>query len=222
MVPRRLPFFAACLLRFAFVLSFGTGIMTSAAKANDWRFATPFEACRGDCAFTFYGGTFVQTPMYQIFVSKGQLPWQWRYKDSYLVAGTLSREVVAYRDWAAIELEAGVGQRFGFLQEGEAWGAMYFRWKWFPWNEYLRTTVAISTGLNYATDVPPYERFRTDSPKSPRTLHFLSPEITFGLPSAPNVDLVLRLHHRSGGRANIFNSASGGAQYGTAGIRYRF
>jgi hypothetical protein len=38
----------------------------------------------------------------------------------------------------------------------------------------------------------------------------------------PNVDLVLRFHHRSGGKANIFNSATGGVQHGTAGIRMRF
>jgi hypothetical protein len=30
------------------------------------------------------------------------------------------------------------------------WLAFYARWKYFPWNDYVRTTVAASTGVNYA------------------------------------------------------------------------
>lgn len=191
------------------------------ARADDWRFSSPFETCAGDCAVTFYGGTLVQTPMWEIFVTKHQMPWQWNWRSSYLVAGAASRELVAYRDWVALEAEVGAGKRFGFLNEGEFWGALYLRWKLFPWNDYVRTTVAVSTGLNYATEVPPFERYRTRGPGS-RLLHFLSPEITFGLPSMPDLDLVLRFHHRSGAELGFFNHTSGGAQYGTAGIRYRF
>lgn len=115
----------------------------------------------------------------------------------------------------------GAGKRFGFLDEGEIWGAVYVRWKAFPWSEYLRTTVAVSTGLNYATDVPVFEKLRTRGPGN-QLLHYLSPELTLGLPSQPNLDLILRFHHRSGGNLAIFNHTGGAAQYGTMGLRYRF
>jgi hypothetical protein len=32
-----------------------------------------------------------------------------------------------------------------------------------------------------------------------RLLHYLSPELTFGLPSMPDTDFVISSHHRSGG-----------------------
>lgn len=191
------------------------------ARAQDWKITSPVQACSGDYAFSFYGGTLVNTPMFEIFVTKHQMPWQWELRSSYLVAAAVSREVIAYRDWVALELEGGAGKRFGFLQEGEFWGAAYLRWKLFPWNGYVRTSVAVSTGVNYATDVPPYERLRTKGEGS-RLLHFLSPELTFGLPSMPDLDLVFRFHHRSGGKLGIFNGTSGGAQYSTAGFRMRF
>ena len=191
------------------------------AQATDWKFTSPFDNCDKDCAITFYGGQLVKTPMYEIFVTKHQMPWQWNWRSSELVAGTVSRELVAYRDWVAIEAEIGAGKRFGLLREGEFWGAAYLRWKLFPWNDYVRTTVAVSTGLNYATDVPLYEKLRTKGSGS-QLLHFLAPELTLGLPSVPDLDLVLRFHHRSGGDFAIFNHTSGGAQYGTAGLRYRF
>lgn len=209
----RLPLYVA--------LIFGACLAALPARSSDWRFTSLTEACRGDCGFTFYGGTLVNTPMTEIFTTKHQMPWQWDWKSSYLVAASLSREVVAYRDWVAIELEAGAGKRFGLLQEGEFWGAAYLRWKLFPWNDYVRTTVAVSTGLNYATEVPAYERMRTKGPGN-RLLHFLSPELTLGLPSMPDLDLVFRFHHRSGGKLDVFNGTSGGAQYGTGGFRMRF
>ena len=57
-----------------------------------------------------------------------------------------------------IEAEVGAAKRFGNQQEGEFWGAMYVRYTAFPWNKYLYTTFALSTGLSYATGISDFEK----------------------------------------------------------------
>lgn len=155
-------------------------------------------------------------------------PWNWDWQDSYLVAGAFSRRVATIGGVVDIELEAGAAKRFGDMQAFEFWGAIYARWTEFPWNHYLKTTLAISTGLSYATEIEELELIRGKSTESgSRLLHYLSPEVTFALPSMQNLELVLRYHHRSGGAGlfgglSIFNDVSGGANHGTVGLRYRF
>lgn len=191
------------------------------ARAFDVELRSPFAPCQADCTATLFAGQLVQTSMWEIFVTKHQGPWDWRWGSSTFVGGAFSREVVRFDRFAAIETEVGVGKRFGSLHEGEGWGALYFRWKWFPWDEYLRTTVGISIGLNYATGVPVFESRRAGV-EGQNLLHYLSPELTFGLPSRPDIDLIFRFHHRSGGDLAFFNRAGGGVQYGTVGLRYRW
>lgn len=191
------------------------------ARAEWIEFLSPLRPCQADCAVTVFAGQLVKTPMYEIFVTKHKMPWDWDWRSSYFVGAAASREIVRFDRFAAVEAEVGVGKRFGFLGEEEVWGAAYFRWKEFPWNGYVRTTVAASIGLNYASDVPVFEKLRTNGPGS-KLLHYLSPELTLGLPAYPDVDLVIRFHHRSGGRLAFFNHTDGGAQYGTAGLRLRF
>ncbi len=191
------------------------------ARALDVEWRSPFAPCRADCTATLFAGQLVQTSMWEIFVTKHQGPWDWRWGSSTFVGGAFSREVVRFDRFAAIETEVGVGKRFGSLHEGEGWGALYFRWKWFPWDAYLRTTLGISIGLNYATGVPAFEARRAGV-EGQNLLHYLSPELTFGLPSRPDLDLIVRFHHRSGGDLPFFNRAGGGVQYGTVGLRYRW
>jgi hypothetical protein len=79
------------------------------------------------------------------------------------------------------------------------WLALYARWRYFPWNDYVRTAAAVSTGVNYASAVPQYEVYYSGNNQGERLLHYISPELTFGLPSTPDTDFVIRSHHRSGG-----------------------
>lgn len=185
-----------------------------------WRFISPFDPCEMNCTFTVYGGKYIKTPMTDIFIKLKEPPWDWKTKDSGLVAGAFNREILTFGDRAAFETEIGVGKRFGSQDEWELWGALYARWKKFPWHDYLRTTVAVSTGVNWASDISRIEDEK--STHNSKVLHFLSPEITFGLPSQPNLDLIFRFHHRSGGELGLFNKTGGGSQYQTVGIRYRW
>lgn len=193
------------------------------AAAAELEFHDPFRPCVNDCAVTVLAGGLVETAMMDIFVNKGIPPWDWKYGRSAFIGAAISRELVTWGNYGSIEGELGIGKRFGIMDEGEGWVALYFRWKWFPWNDYVRTTVAVSTGVNVATDIAEWERKRTiNSGRGSYQQHYFSPEITFGLPNFPNTDLVFRFHHRSGASLGIFNNTYGAAQYATVGVRHRF
>ena len=131
------------------------------------------------------------------------------------------------KQFAQIEGEVGVGHQFEILHETEVWAALYFRWKWFPWNEFITTTLAVSTGVNYASGLPQYEVDMSGVGYGSRLLHYFSPEITFALPSRPDWQFLTRVHHRSGGEhywgyTPLFKGVDGGTQYLVFGIRHWF
>jgi hypothetical protein len=185
------------------------------------------------CAATIYLGIENDTSQSNMFGLKSFVPpYAYRFGDSYFVGGSLSRVLAELGPFVSYEVETGVGQRFGSLREEEVWVALYARWKYFPWNDYVRTSVAASTGLNYASAIPNYEVFWSGNNQGSRLLHYFSPELTFGLPSMPDTDLVIRSHHRSGGGqffgdnfpvyGPLFHGIDGGVQYLTGGIRQHF
>jgi len=200
--------------------------------APDWslKLFNPVNSCEGDCYFSFYAGRYLKSEMTNAFgVQKFEPPNRWRYGDSGIVTATVGRPLYAFGKFIRAEVEFGVGKRFGDLTALEGWGAIYFRWLWFPWNDWVRTSIASSTGFSYTPTIDYIERIRNNNDgRGSRLLHFLSPEITFGLPQKPEIDIFLRYHHRSGGRnyvmgkSAIFNSAGGGAQYFVAGVRYHY
>jgi hypothetical protein len=65
------------------------------------------------------------------------------------------------------------------------------------------------------------ERDRANDGEGSQLMHYFAPEITFALPSRPNVQLLLRFHHRSGA-FGLVSDAWGGAQYATVGVRVFF
>jgi len=146
-------------------------------------------------------------------------PWTARFRDDYFAGGALSRRLVRFWNYFSIEAEVGVGARFGMTNGPETWGAIYFRYDHFPWNNKLYTTVAVSTGLDYLSKLPPSETYPGD-PTS-HLLHYFSPEITFALPEFKQHELLIRYHHRSG-VFGTFNGVWGGSNVIALGYRYRF
>ena len=68
----------------------------------------------------------------------------------------------------------------------------------FPWNNYVKTTIGVNTGLNYATEIEAEERQRsTPGHRASNVLQNFSPEITFALPEIPNYEIVLTLMEMS-------------------------
>lgn len=148
-------------------------------------------------------------------------PQNWDYDDDYIFAAALSRKVGSM--WGRIDLEpeVGVAQRFGVQHETEVWGAVYFRYRGFPWDKYVKTTMGISLGLNYSSDVSPQEDERSKTGEGYRLQHFFSPEITFASPKNDKDEVLIRFHHRSG-VFGLMNDGGGASQYLTVGVRRRF
>ncbi|MFT3973005.1 MAG: hypothetical protein QM699_06040 [Amaricoccus sp.] len=199
-------------------------LLIFASPAAAWSPADLFAPCEGDCAVSLYGGSYVENSMAKILVTRPEFPSNWDYvTDDHLIATAISRQAGWLWDRRlSLEPEAGIGQRFGRQKATEVWGALFLRYHGFPWDGVVRTTVALSTGLNYASDKTAIERDRNQNDgEGAHVLHFLAPEITFALPSHPDTELLFRLHHRSG-IFGLINGAHGGAQYATVGIRVRF
>lgn len=94
-----------------------------------------------------------------------------------------------------------------------------FRWANLPWNHYINTSLAIGEGISYATSVPSIERRYSDNTK--RLLNYLMLEATFALPNHPRIQLIARIHHRSGAYGLYHASNSGSNDIGL-GLRYLF
>jgi hypothetical protein len=182
-----------------------------------------FGPCDGNCALAIYAGSYVENSMNDVLISAPELPFTWDYNGADRFAGiALSRRVATLWSRVDIEPEIGFGRRFG-RQEGvyEVWAALYGRYRGFPWDRYVETSIALSTGLNWASEITDTEIERAQDDEGAQLHHFFSPEITFALPQHPDVELLFRFHHRSG-VVGLVNDAGGGSQYGTVGLRWRF
>ncbi|MEM8797405.1 MAG: hypothetical protein AAGE61_17730 [Pseudomonadota bacterium] len=190
------------------------------SKLFELHWKRPFQPCDDDCYVGFYAGAFFATGFVDAFTFQVLAP-DFDLDNDFIAAVTASRRILTAFDHFHIEIEVGAGQRFGQQHEQEFWFAPYLRFDGFPWNRYLHTSVAINTGLNYATGVSEVEEIRGGPAPGSRLLHFLSPELTLALPQLPDYQGTVRLHHRSGA-FGVVSDSKGGSQYLTFGLRKRF
>jgi hypothetical protein len=186
------------------------------ASSLTWHTDNFFTQCDGNCAVSIFGGPQLLTHQYNLFVHLTP-PCDWRFGNADLIGGTISRRILTLWDSLHIESEFGLAKRFGSMHTEEAWLVLYFRWTHFPWNEYLRTSIAITSGPSFAVDLP------SNAHHNATILNYFSPEITFALPQYPQYQLMVQLHHRS----NIADIGKGGTpdpgwQFLTVGLRYHF
>lgn len=200
-------------------LSAWLAVLLTGNPAGAWSPYELFAPCTGDCGVAIYGGRYVEDSLVDILFDPIP-PTDWDYRDDRLIATTVSREVGQV--WRLhLEPEVGIGQRYGEQDETEFWAALYVRYRGFPWDGFVTTSIALSTGLNWATGVSEVEQDRARDGEGSRLMHYFAPEVTFALPSHPDVELLFRVHHRSG-VFGLVSDAWGGAQYGTVGFRVRF
>lgn len=72
------------------------------------------------------------------------------------------------------------------------------RWRRLPWNHIVATSFSIGEGLSIVSDIPEIEIITTEVGGTSRSLNYLMLEMTLAVPSLPYVQLVGRIHHRSG------------------------
>jgi len=102
---------------------------------------------------------------------------------------------------------------------------LYIIWRFskFPWSNYLRNSIAIGDGISYASHAPLADR----EPNKPahefsKFLNYLMLEITFALPKYPNLQLLLRTHHRCTAWGTFPKNPNAGSTNIGVGIRYYF
>jgi hypothetical protein len=186
------------------------------SKSSGWSVHDIFSACSGDCGVLILGGqSITRSPLQRIVIGTAPI----RFDNTQLIGLAISRPALTYGNWFTIEAEAGAGQRVGNMHEEQFWTALYFRVKPFPTNRFVRTSIAVSTGLDIATGISALERRRSYGHPS-LILHNFSPEITFALPDYPETHLVFRIQHRSG-LYGLINNGSG-TTFLAVGLRHFF
>jgi hypothetical protein len=187
-----------------------------------WHTHNFFSTCDLNCAVALYAGREITTDMTSAFLIENPVaPWHWQVGNSGIVAGAFSRRFATLFGLLDLEVEAGIAQRFGDMHATEGWLAADFRWTYFPWNDYVRTTIALAEGGDYADQIDLEERRRAGDNRGSNFLNFFSPEITFAAPEHPEDELLLRFHHRSG-VFGLIDGVYGGSSFGTIGFRHRF
>jgi hypothetical protein len=94
-----------------------------------------------------------------------------------------------------------------------------FRWANWPWNHYITTSFGFAEGVSYVSSIPAIEKRNHDNTR--RLLNYLMFELTFARPSLPELQFVLRIHHRSGA-FGLYRAGNTGSNDIGAGIRYLF
>jgi hypothetical protein len=98
-------------------------------------------------------------------------------------------------DW---EFEQQAVKHFGGQNNWEFNSVLMIRWKTFPWDSFIDTSLAFGDGISIATDTPDLEVAHYGANNANAILNFVLAEFTFALPDHPNPELVMRMQHRSG------------------------
>jgi hypothetical protein len=94
-----------------------------------------------------------------------------------------------------------------------------FRWANFPWNQYLNTSFALGEGISYTSSIPTLEKKSSEDTK--RLLNYMLIEFTFAVPQYPLLQLMFRVHHRSGA-FGLYRAGNTGSNDIGLGIKYLF
>lgn len=144
--------------------------------------------------------------------------WKFNTTDTQLLAVGANARLYRFSFGLEVEGELGIARRFGEDSLWEGWISAGVRWREFSWNDVVDTTVGLQIlGFDYVSEIPPHEREHFEN-ENARLMNFFSPEVTLALPEHPEVQLLLRLHHRSK-LFGLYNE--GGATFYSLGLRFQ-
>ncbi len=175
-------------------------------------------AAPGQRALTGYVGAYTDNSLPEEILPLRKI----QLEDSNLVALAYAEPFHSFwDDHGRWEWEVQGVKHWGQQTHWELNALIALRWRSFPWNELVPTTFAVGDGLSWASEVPDLELASHTNEGATQLLNYLLLEWTFGLPSVPNWDLSLRVHHRSG-IYGLFDGVNGGSNVLALGLRYGF
>jgi hypothetical protein len=171
----------------------------------------------GDNAFVkVFRGPHVPKKLSEITISN-PLEWkQTKERIGVVATGTKIRDFFAGA--LTFEWESLYAQHWGTSEFHELGGVIYARWNRFPWNNYIKTTLAVGMGPSLTSKAAYYE---PHNGKRSRVLVQLNFELNLYSPANPGWALLFRIQHRSG-VFNLINSVRGGSNFLTIGFRRQF
>lgn len=143
------------------------------------------------------------------------------FEDSQLLGVAASYTYAdVWDDRIDLEVEGAVIKHFGLQEHVEFTVVpLALRWRRFPWQDYVRTSLGLGGGLSYAARPPAAEsEVRRDAEQ---LLFHWYVEATAG-PPAGRWEGAFRLHHRSGGFGLLGAQGQVGSDFLTLGVRWRF
>lgn len=168
-------------------------------------------------AVTVYGGRLAEEDIEDLYTLSASYS-----KSSYLFTAALARRMASFfNDGLIFELEGQVVKHFDYMDHWEINGLGIFRLPFFSKSDFLNMSLAWGGGLSYATEVPAneIEEAIEDGGDAEKLLFYMMVELTFNLPQAPQWNILLRLHHRSGAAGTLGDS---GSNFVCAGLKYYF
>ena len=163
------------------------------------------------------------------------------YYDNYIVGAAYDRDLLDLSHGFYFGGEVGIADRFGYykvccdpvvmsnsiVQSPEVWAGPEIRYAGVLLFDLVRIGGGITFGLSVATHSIGNELgWEIANGSTAKVLYYLGPELDFSTPSIPNLEFVLRIQHRSGGKTVplLPTLANFGEGYNAnvAGIRYRF
>ena len=163
------------------------------------------------------------------------------YYDNYIVGAVYQRRFRELGHRFVLGGEIGIADRFGHYlvccgsklitqtvtssdirHSGELWFGPTIRYDSWVLFDKLRITPGLTAGFSLTTNSIGVERAKEiERNGSARFLFYLGPEVAFSYASMPNVELVFRLHHRSGA-LGLLGHLNDGYNANVVGLRYWF
>jgi len=179
---------------------------------------TSTSANESESAVSVYTGRYTPDTLLQVFTETFNLNFDARDYVGVVAFSKTLKNPTTSRAW---ELEAQIGKHFNGQDHMESNLVVFHRWRQFPWNHRVRSTMALGGGLSYAFEDPPLEASNISNDGTTRLQFYLGLETTVAPPSWEHFSVLLRIHHRST-VAGLFGGVDSGSNYLSIGGRYEY
>ncbi len=178
------------------------------------QFAHPAVGDEGDQFFVAYAGQYSDSTLAGEILALQPI----KFEDAYMATVGLGKVFARPNERRQWELEVQLAKWFGDQDNFEFNVAAIHRWKRFPWDHHVDTSLAFGSGLSFASETPKLEEELETTGSNP-LLVYLSLEAAFSPPGSEHWAVFLRIHHRSG-VFGLINGVDGGSNTLTLGMRF--